>query len=111
VWERPLVCRHRPLLIDDLHPVGSPGFVILVRRGMPPGPSLSLLCPLYDELLAWKRRRHGRGQLELEPDEMSEAGGAAVRQHELIEGGGWGSVWAKLTRGELGGLTLPGRGG
>jgi len=64
---------------------------------MPHGLSLGLLCPLYDELLAWQRRRHGRGQLELEPDEMSEAGGAAVRQHELIEEEECASVWENLT--------------
>src|SRR5215468_12236211 len=89
--------------------VCSVSFALLVRHRMLHGCSLRLSRPLYDKLLAWRRRRQGRGQLKFEPDEVPEAGAAAVRQYELIEEEERASVWEHLTGQELCDLKMPAR--
>src|SRR5262245_33110075 len=71
--------------------------------------SLCLSRPLYEELLAWQGRCHGRGQLKFEPDEVPEASAPAVRQYELIEEEERACVWEHLTGQELCDLTMPAR--
>src|SRR5262250_538223 len=89
--------------------VCSASFALLVRHRMLHGRSLCLSRPLYDKLLAWQRRRQGRGQLKFEANEVPEASAPAVRQYELIEEEERASVWEHLTGQELCDLTMPAR--
>src|SRR5262249_17833906 len=98
---RQMGCRHstRPVTVCSV------SFALLVLHGR----SMRLSRPLHNKLLAWQRRRQGRGQLKFEPDEVPETGAPAVRQYELIEEEERTSVWEHLTGQELCDVTMPAR--